>query len=78
MNKTNVSQLRKQHGLTQQELADKSYVTIRTVQRLEAGEDVSLSSLSAIANALSVPISGLFDDIEQKEKEQEILDYSQQ
>lgn len=78
MNKTKVPQLRKQHGLTQQELADKSYVTIRTVQRLEAGEDVSLSSLSAIANALSVPISGLFDDIEEKEKEQEILDYSQQ
>lgn len=40
--------LEKQHGLTQQELADKSYVTIRTVQRLEAGEDVSSSSLSAI------------------------------
>lgn len=78
MNKTNVSQLRKKYGLTQQELADKSYVTIRTVQRLEAGEDVSLSSLSSIANALSVPISGLFDDIEEKEKEQEILDYSQQ
>lgn len=77
MNKTNVAELRKQQGLTQQDLADKAYVTIRTIQRLEAGEDVSLSSLSAIANSLSVPISGLFEVIDQEEKETEIISYSQ-
>ena len=77
MNKTRIAQLRKDAHLTQEELAEKSYLTVRTIQRIEAGEDISLNSLNAIANALSVPISSLFESIAKESQEEEIMQFSQ-
>ncbi|WP_292010606.1 helix-turn-helix transcriptional regulator [Chryseobacterium sp.] len=78
MNKYRVSELRKEKGWTQEMLAEKSYITVRTIQRLEAGEDVSLDTLTSISNALSVKISDLFEDIEEEEREAEIMDVSKE
>lgn len=77
MDKTNVAKLRKEKGWTQEELAEKSYLTVRTIQRMEAGSDVSLSTLSSVAQGLSVSLSDLFEQIEEDSKEIQIMEMSQ-
>lgn len=78
MNKTKIKQLRQQHHLTQEALAEKSYLTVRTIQRAESGEDLSLDSLTAIANVFNVSISSLFENIAKKEDENKIMDSSKE
>ncbi|UYT10348.1 hypothetical protein OF800_10445 [Lactococcus garvieae] len=51
---------------------------MRTIQRLEAGEDVSLDTLASISNALSVKVSDLFESIDKEEREIEIMDISKE
>lgn len=60
MNEMRIGELRKTRGWTQERLAEASGVAVRTVQRIEAGSDASLESLSAIARALEVPVRDLF------------------
>jgi len=60
MNETRIVDLRSQMGWTQERLADESGVTVRTVQRLEAGNDGSLDTLSRVAKAFGVPVRELF------------------
>jgi XRE family transcriptional regulator, regulator of sulfur utilization len=51
-----IAALRKSKGLTQEELASRSQLTVRTIQRIESGESVPRSfTLKAIANALDIP-----------------------
>lgn len=64
MNKTRIIQLRQVQGWTQERLAHESGVGIRTVQRLEAGQDASLETLSLVAEALKVPVRELFTVID--------------
>ncbi|SIR67080.1 helix-turn-helix domain-containing protein [Microbacterium sp. RURRCA19A] len=64
MTKTRIIELRQNHGWTQERLATESGVGLRTVQRLEAGEDASLETLSRVAEALRVPVRDLFSTIE--------------
>ncbi|MFM0829667.1 helix-turn-helix transcriptional regulator, partial [Staphylococcus epidermidis] len=52
MNKSKVAEIRKQKSLTQENLAEKAYVTVRTIQRMEAGEEVSSETLKSVSNAL--------------------------
>lgn len=60
MNETRVADLRRERGWTQDRLAEASGITVRTVQRLEAGNDASLETLSLVAKALEVPVRDLF------------------
>lgn len=60
MNITRIPELRRDQGWTQEKLSFESGVGLRTVQRLEAGQDASLESLALIANALSVSVTDLF------------------
>jgi transcriptional regulator with XRE-family HTH domain len=60
MNETRFSDLRTQMGWTQERFADESGVTVRTVQRLEAGNDRSLDTLPRVATAFGVPVRELF------------------
>lgn len=64
MNETRIVELRKARGWTQEKLAEKSSVTVRTIQRLEAGNDASLETLTLLARALQVPVRDLFADIQ--------------
>jgi transcriptional regulator with XRE-family HTH domain len=51
---------RKKKGLTQEELAELSKVTVRTIQRLESGDTVPRAfTLRAIAAALDTPFESL-------------------
>ncbi|MCM3505493.1 MULTISPECIES: helix-turn-helix domain-containing protein [unclassified Curtobacterium] len=60
MNEMRIATLRRERGWTQERLAEASGVAVRTVQRLEGGNDASLETLSAIARALEVPVRELF------------------
>ena len=57
MNKSKVAEIRKQKSLTQENLAEKAYVTVRTIQRMEAGEEVSSETLKSVSNALDVTVN---------------------
>lgn len=64
MNQTRIIELRQAQGWTQERLANVSGVGLRTVQRLEAGQDASLETLSLVAEALQVPVRDLFTTID--------------
>ncbi|UXN23679.1 helix-turn-helix domain-containing protein [Curtobacterium flaccumfaciens] len=55
-----IGELRRLRGWTQERLAETSGIAVRTVQRMESGNDASLESLSAVATALEVPVRDLF------------------
>lgn len=52
--KTIVQKLREEQNLTQTELAEKSGVSLRTCQRIEAGNILKGFTLKALAGALEV------------------------
>ena len=73
-----MAELRKKRGWTQEVLAEKANITVRTIQRIENGTDVSLDTLASISNALLVPVSELFERIDEEAKEVEIMDMSKE
>ncbi|GAA6237239.1 helix-turn-helix domain-containing protein [Apilactobacillus micheneri] len=76
-NKTLIRELRKQKGWTQENLAEKCNLSVRTIQRLESGEDGNLTTLNLIAKAFEVKIGDLFESIGDSSKEKDISDYSE-
>lgn len=78
MQKTRISMLRKSKGFTQEKLAEKSNLSIRTIQRLESGEDSSLETLRLVANALEVPVNELFETVDDATKENEVDLFSEE
>jgi len=67
MNEARISSLRQELGWTQERLAAESGVGIRTVQRMEAGHDASLETLSLVAGALRVSVRDLFTVLDGQE-----------
>lgn len=57
-----IKSLRRDHGLTQEDLADRSGVGIATVQRAESGKPLSAASLASIAAAFGVAAQTLAAD----------------
>ncbi|WP_020208596.1 2TM domain-containing protein [Gilvimarinus chinensis] len=53
----NVRKLRLQRGWSQEELAEISALSIRTIQRIERGQTPSLESRKALASAFDIDIS---------------------
>lgn len=51
-----VAEVRREHGLTQQELATRLGATMQWVQQIEYGANLTLFSLARVANALDVPL----------------------
>jgi XRE family transcriptional regulator, regulator of sulfur utilization len=55
-----IATARKNKGLTQEELAEKANVTIRTIQRIESGETIPRNyTLKSLAAALNIPFEEL-------------------
>lgn len=54
-----VQKLRLQHGWSQEELAELSGVSVRTIQRLERGQSGSLESLKALAAVFDIDFNRL-------------------
>ncbi|WP_241154266.1 helix-turn-helix domain-containing protein [Streptococcus tangpeifui] len=63
-NQTIVARLRKQKGWTQERLAEETGLSVRTIQRIEKGDDSSLETLGLVANALNISVNELFNDDE--------------
>ena len=51
--------VREQKNLTQEELSEKSKISVRTIQRIEAGTEPKGHTLRALAQALEIPESSL-------------------
>jgi transcriptional regulator with XRE-family HTH domain len=60
MNETRIVGLRLERGWTQEKLAVESGLGVRTIQRIEAGKDASLETISMIADSFGVPLRELF------------------
>jgi transcriptional regulator with XRE-family HTH domain len=60
----NVRQAREALGLKQQVVAVRADVALRTLQRIEQGEDCNVSTLAKIAEVLGVPVASLLSDVE--------------
>lgn len=56
-----VRAVREAAGMTQQTLATRAGISLRTLSRIEAGEDSTLGTIDAIANALGTTVAGLFE-----------------
>ena len=57
--KTKVQNLREERNLTQAELAEKSGLSLRTIQRIEAGTEPKGYTLKTLASSLNVSESEL-------------------
>ena len=55
-------ELREKLNLTQEELADKANISVRTIQRIEAGTKPKGFTLEALSNALGVNKNVLLED----------------
>lgn len=55
--------IREQKNLTQEELSEKSKVSVRTIQRIEAGTEPKGYTLKTLAQALEIEESALLQDI---------------
>ena len=75
--KTNLREARKAKGLTQQQLADRVYVTSRSIIALEKGEySPSLLLAYRLSLALEVPMETLFcleENLQEEDKKYENL-----
>jgi transcriptional regulator with XRE-family HTH domain len=76
LNKTNLRDLKKlrlEHHWSQEQLADMSGLNIRTIQRVENGENASLETLKALASVFEINIanSERKNEIAQIRKEEE-------
>lgn len=59
---TRVRAQREAAGLTQQTLATRAQISLRTLSRIEGGEDCTVSTLARIAKALDIPLGQLVDE----------------
>ena len=75
--KTNLREARKAKGLTQQQLADRTYVTSRSIIALEKGVyNPSLLLAYSLSLVLEVPMETLFclvDNLQEEDKRYEDL-----
>jgi len=58
-----IKKLRNQHNWSQQQLAEFTGLSTRTIQRIESGNQASLESLKALAAVFEVQISKLTEEI---------------
>ncbi|WP_413627800.1 helix-turn-helix domain-containing protein [Fructilactobacillus vespulae] len=76
MNKLKVKELRLENNLTQEALAEKSFLNVRTIQRMESGNEVNLSSLNSVANVFGVSVNSLFNYVDDEDQDLKIMEFS--
>jgi transcriptional regulator with XRE-family HTH domain len=69
-----VQKMRLQHGWSQQQLADASGLSVRTVQRIEAGYPASTESLKSLAAVFEVDFSSLQAEPQMDSNPQQLSD----
>jgi len=72
-----ITELRKQKGLTQEELVERCNVTVRTIQRIESGETTPrIYTIKTILNALGLDYEKVFEREYNEGKFDKILRFS--
>jgi len=66
-----VKRLREKRGWTQEQLAECCGLSVRTIQRVERGENASLETLQSLASVFEVDISKLTEEITVIDKKSE-------
>ena len=61
-----IRKLRLQRGWSQEQLAEMSDLSVRTIQRLERGKKAGLESLKSLAAVFEVELANLYEDTEMK------------
>ncbi len=56
-----IVELRRAHGMTQEKLAEALECSVQYASRIEVGENLSIHTLTKIANAVGVPVIKLFE-----------------
>ena len=64
-----VRKLRLQKGWSQEQLAEMSGLSVRTIQRIERGKKAGLESLKSLAAVFDVELSNLYEDTEMQSDE---------
>jgi len=64
-----VRKLRLQRGWSQEQLAEMSGLSVRTIQRIERGKKAGLESLKSLAAVFDVELSNLYEGTEMKQEE---------
>lgn len=72
MNEIQIKKIRLEKGLSQEQLAEIAKVSVRTIQRLESGQDVSIQTLNLVVGALGVEVKDLFSDEKTEQEEEKI------
>ncbi|MFO0646002.1 MAG: helix-turn-helix transcriptional regulator [Polyangiales bacterium] len=63
-----IAELRAQNGQTQEQLSEKLNVSLQYLQRIEMGrENLTVRSLTRLAEALAVPLKDLFVEPQNRE-----------
>lgn len=68
--KVRIKEVRKEKGITQQQLADRLHVSRQAISKFENGDSVTVNTLSKVAEALDCPVMLLLID----EKERVMID----
>lgn len=69
-----IYELRKQKGLTQEELVEKCNINVRTIQRIEAGETTPRSfTIKAILEALEANLDNFTNDVTISKEDKKVL-----
>ncbi|VEB95901.1 anaerobic benzoate catabolism transcriptional regulator [Cedecea lapagei] len=70
----NIKALRLSRAWSQEQLAELSSLSVRTIQRIENGGQASLETMSAIAAAFDLNVTDLYDDNEPDGEPEDALD----
>ena len=54
-----IAEVRRERGITQDEMAERLRCATKNYQRIEYGQNVTIKTLTRIANLLGVTVSGL-------------------
>ncbi|NVJ64963.1 MAG: helix-turn-helix domain-containing protein [Gammaproteobacteria bacterium] len=68
-----IKKLRLQRGWSQEQLAEISGLSSRTIQRIERGENASLETLKSLASVFEVDVSDLTDHYKIQEHEEPVM-----
>lgn len=60
--KTRIKEVRKEKGITQQQLADRLHVSRQAISKLENGDNVTVDTIKKVAEALDCPVMLLLID----------------
>ena len=73
-----VRKLRLQRGWSQEQLAEMSGLSVRTIQRIERGQKAGLESLKSLASVFDIDLSQLHEETPMNENDNENMTWEEQ